>query len=577
MERSKRTIGREAYADRSGKISWPVRLAYAGGDVACNVVFGMIGTLLTMFYTDYALITAGTIGIIMLVSRIFDGFSDVIMGIIVEKTHSRFGKARPWLLWMSIPFCLSAVLLFTVPGVGVKGDPWYKVLYVFITYNFCTTVCYTAINLPYGTLSTLMTDKSYQRDMLGNVRMGLSPLGKIIAVVATLPLVKLMGNNQMAWAKTMSIWATVAFILLLMNFLFCKETIGVDKKNAIPSKNRAIEKINAIKTNVRVNDEKIDYKIRKIYLKNQYKDQLFNIKWFSKNQSRDYIKEKKTQALESYKEKLKVLHAKHFNKVNDIKGLKNKLPMGRALKFLVKNKYFWLVLLLWMFQSVSFGVVGTILPYFCKWVIHDENLYSTLFLVETLTLVAGVFACMPLVKKVGKRNLALIGSVIALAGQVAYIFNAKSVGMIYMSCVVRSIGLAPLNAVVFGMLGDVVDYGHWKNGVRQESFICAGGSVGTKLGSGLSSVLITQLLQLAGYDGSRELAEGQSEKALTMITNLYIIGPIVIAAGVLLVLIFYQLDKHYDEMMDELWDTVGGEALLKHKLKEKAEKEKKGR
>ena len=98
----------------NGKLSWPVRLSYAGGDVACNVVFGMVGTLLTLFYTDYVGVAAATVGLIMLISRFFDGFSDMIMGIIVEKTNSKWGKSRPWILWMSVPYALSAILLFTV-------------------------------------------------------------------------------------------------------------------------------------------------------------------------------------------------------------------------------------------------------------------------------------------------------------------------------------------------------------------------------------------------------------------------------------------------------------------------------
>ena len=98
----------------NGKLSWPVRLSYAGCDVACNVVFGMVGTLLTLFYTDYVGVAAATVGLIMLISRFFDGFSDMIMGIIVEKTNSKWGKSRPWILWMSVPYALSAILLFTV-------------------------------------------------------------------------------------------------------------------------------------------------------------------------------------------------------------------------------------------------------------------------------------------------------------------------------------------------------------------------------------------------------------------------------------------------------------------------------
>ena len=136
-----------------GKLSWGTRLSYASGDVACNVVFGMIGTLLTLFYTDYVGISPATVGLMMLLSRLFDGVSDLIMGVIVERTNSKWGKSRPWILWMSVPFALSAVLLFTVPHT----TGMLQFLYLFVTYNFCTTVCYTAINLPYGSLSAMMT------------------------------------------------------------------------------------------------------------------------------------------------------------------------------------------------------------------------------------------------------------------------------------------------------------------------------------------------------------------------------------------------------------------------------------
>lgn len=96
MEEKERRDVEEKKANNAanGKLSWPVRLSYAGGDVACNVVFGMVGTLLTLFYTDYVGVAAATVGLIMLLSRFFDGFSDMIMGIIVEKTNSKWGKSK---------------------------------------------------------------------------------------------------------------------------------------------------------------------------------------------------------------------------------------------------------------------------------------------------------------------------------------------------------------------------------------------------------------------------------------------------------------------------------------------------
>ena len=446
----------------NGKLSWPVRFSYAGGDVACNVVFGMVGTLLTLFYTDYVGINPATVGLIMLLSRIFDGASDMIMGIIVEKTNSKWGKSRPWILWMSVPYALSAILLFTVPHtMGMV-----QAIYIFVTYNFCTTVCYTAINLPYGSLSAMMTRISSERDMLSVVRMGLSPLGKIVAVTFTTPLVKLFGNDQAAWVKTMSVWAVLALILLLICFKNCKETVVIAGK------------------------EKAE-----------------------------------------------------------------KVPVRKGLKLLVTNQYFWAVLLLWMFQSVSFSVSGTILPYYCKYIFKNDTwLYIAHYLAEILTKVVFIFLCAPLIKKFGKRNIALAGSCIALAGQLLFFLNPYNLPWMVMSCITRAIGLAPLNAVVFGMIGDVVEFGQWKTHVRQESLIFAGGSIGTKVGAGITSAAMTGLMSLAGYISTSTGVASQPESALNMIVQIYKIGPLIVAGGVLIVLLFYKLDEKYADIMKELID-----------------------
>lgn len=217
------------------KISWGTRIAYGSGDVACNVVFGMVTTVLTLFYTDYAGVSVASVGLVMLISRLFDGVSDMIMGFIVEKTNSKWGKSRPWILWMSLPYAISAILLFTVP----RTTEIVQFLYMMVTYNFCTTVCYTAINLPYGSLSTMMTRSSQERDMLSIVRMGMSPMGKILAVSLTMPLVKVFRDDQMAWVKTMSIWAAMAFLLLVFCFMKCEENVQIkakEKQGKIPIK-----------------------------------------------------------------------------------------------------------------------------------------------------------------------------------------------------------------------------------------------------------------------------------------------------------------------------------------------------
>ena len=443
-----------------GKLSFAARVSYGCGDTACNVVFGMISTLLTLFYTDYVGVAAAAVGMVMLISRVFDGFSDVVMGLLVERTNSRWGKSRPWILWMAVPYAVSAVLLFTVPHTtGLV-----QFLYIFVTYNFCTTVCYTAINLPYGSLSAMMTRESGERDMLSIVRMVMSPFGRILAVTCTMPLVKLFGNDQAAWVKTMAIWAALALGLLLICFFRCEETVKIEAQ-----------------------------------------------------------------------------------------AKQEKIPVGKSFKALVCNQYFWAVLILWMMQNVIYGLTGTILPYYCKYIFHNDTwMYSALYLTETLTIVSATFVCPFLLKRFGKRNMSLAGAVLALIGQCIFFINPDHFQWMLLCCIIRGIGLAPLNSVVFGMLGDVVEFGQWKTHIRQESLIFAGGSVGTKIGSGLASASMTGLLSLAGYVSSTNGNIVQPESAVAMIQKIYMFGPFLVWSVVIVTLVLYRLDKRYPDIMKEL-------------------------
>lgn len=190
------TIDSASTSERSGfvKIPWISRIGYGLADSSCNIVYGMINTLLTLFYTDYVGISFVTVGLVMLISRFFDGSSDVIMGVLVSKTRSRWGRSRPWLLWTALPYVITSVALFTVPQTAESLQFWY----IFVTYNLCTTVCYTAINVPLGSLSTMMTRDSHERDLLSTVRMALAPVGRLISVTFTMPVVRLFGNDQAA-------------------------------------------------------------------------------------------------------------------------------------------------------------------------------------------------------------------------------------------------------------------------------------------------------------------------------------------------------------------------------------------
>ena len=448
-----------AVAENSGKLSWLTRIAYGLGDTAQNIVWGAM-SILTFFYTDYAGIDPAMVGLVFLISRCFDGFSDIIMGFIVERTNSKWGKSRPWILWMSVPFALSIVLIYTVP----QGSTALQFAYLFVTYNFCTTVCYTALNLPYGSLSAMMTRISKERDMLSITRMTLSPLGKILSVSATLPLVKMFGDNQMAWVEVMGMWAILGLLLLLFCFSQCKETVVIEARKKVA-----------------------------------------------------------------------------------------KIPVGKSLKCLALNKYFWMAMTIWMMQNVIFYITGTVLPYYCKYIFMDSSLYSILYLLETgLTIGFTIVFCPALLRKFGKRNMSLIGISACFVGHLIYLLNPLDFNWVVFSCVIRGIGFAPLNSVIFGFLGDVVEYGQWKFHIRQEGLIFSGGSVGTKVGSGLTSAVLTGLLSYAGYVSSTTAAAVQPDSAIQMIVDLYEFGPIFVWVVLLLILWAYKLDKQYPQIMRDL-------------------------
>jgi hypothetical protein len=109
-------------ASTAARIGWGEKISYGVGDLASNLVYVAVGSYLTFFYTDVAGIPATVVGTIFLVSRIFDGVYDLLIGVLMEKFHSRFGKARPWLLYLALPYGISAALLFTAPNLGGRGQ-----------------------------------------------------------------------------------------------------------------------------------------------------------------------------------------------------------------------------------------------------------------------------------------------------------------------------------------------------------------------------------------------------------------------------------------------------------------------
>lgn len=212
--------------DPNEKLSFIERLAYGLGDYSGNLVYSAISSFLLVYYTNVLGVAAATAASVMAISKIFDGVSDLIMGRIVDKTKSKYGKARPWIFRMCFPLAICTVLMFSVPA-SLAGSA--QVAYIFLTYNLVSTVFYTGLNVPYATLQGLMTTNQYERGLLGNFRMLLATAGTMTVNTVVLKLCAYFGggdqSSQKGWTMTFVALMIVFVLLNMVTFFFCKERV----------------------------------------------------------------------------------------------------------------------------------------------------------------------------------------------------------------------------------------------------------------------------------------------------------------------------------------------------------------
>lgn len=439
------------------KIGVGEKLAYGCGDLASNLVMVLTGTYISFFYTDALGLNVGIVGTLILISRFFDGFTDIIMGFIMDKTKSKHGKARAWMLWLAIPFGVCTALLTMVPDLGNVG----KYIYVFISYNVVTTFLYTAINIPYGALNSLMTRDQTQRESINVFRMTMAQIGGLIINACTLPFINAVGGstNQSSWMIVSSVYGFIAAALFLLCFAKTKERVNV------------------------VSDED------------------------------------------------------------------RKIGFIKTLKLMMKNDAWLLICAIWIVNILGMAIGMGVGVYYAKYILHNEAYFGFLAVIQQGVSIVLMAMMMPFIKRFGKRNVALVGTIISLISQLLIIVNPASFSWLVVCNIVKGIGSAPLMATLFAMMADSIEYGHWKTGVRIEGTLYSATTFGAKVGGGVGMVAATTVLGMAGYNGALAV---QSESALRAISNLYIYAPIIFLVILPILYCFYKLDKQYPQVIKEL-------------------------
>ena len=204
-------------------LSWRERISYGVADMGFNFYWANIATFLMIFYTDVFGISALAAGSMLFAIKIINAFTDPIIGAAADRTYTRFGKFRPYLIWMAIPLAAAGVLTYTTPGLSGNG----KLIWAYGTYLFMM-VCYTGINIPYNALSGVMSSDPQERTTINGLRFIFAFGGSTLVTAATPFFVKWLGhgNERLGWQLTMVVWGLAASGLFVVTFLNTRERIA---------------------------------------------------------------------------------------------------------------------------------------------------------------------------------------------------------------------------------------------------------------------------------------------------------------------------------------------------------------
>ena len=203
------------------------KIGYGFGDMASSMFWKVFSAYLPIFYTNVFGLDLGLAAVLFLVTKIWDAVSDPMMGIIADRTNTKWGKYRPYLLWIAIPFAIAGVLLFTTPNMGETG----KNVWAFATYILMMTI-YTAINVPYGSMLGVMTEDTDEKTVFSSYRMFFAYTGSFIVLALWEPLCNAIAGvngkltyDPRAWQTAMMVVSAICLVLFVLTFKMTRERI----------------------------------------------------------------------------------------------------------------------------------------------------------------------------------------------------------------------------------------------------------------------------------------------------------------------------------------------------------------
>ena len=446
------------------KIGLGERLTYTIGGGGINMSMAVLGLLLT-YYTMVLGINAGTAAMIIGISKLLDGVSDLVMGHIVDHTNTRFGKARPWLLRMAIPTAVATVATFAVP---TAWDTTAKIIYMFITYNLSNTICYTALAVPFNALNGYMTTNQKSRGVNGGFIMIINALTNTVVNATYLGILRAFGGGEVysprGWTLTMLLFAVVSAAMTLIGFFGTRERASSSDADTEQEKS------------------------------------------------------------------------------------KPKVSVGRSVKALLTNRYWIICIVVMLVVFILSALLASSNIYFAQFVLNDVNQQPIMTIALSLSLIPAAIISIALMGKFGKRNMMLVGLIFFALSSLLPLLGLNAL-MSTISMALKGVGLGLASAPTYSIVLDALTYGEWKNGFSNMGLGNAANSFSGKLGTSLGTIILGGLLEVSGFVSG---ASVQPESAVTMIGNIFIWVPFIFAVICIVVLLFYNLDKFYPQVVADL-------------------------
>jgi Na+/melibiose symporter-like transporter len=475
-------------AEQVQKLSFREKAGYSLGDASANFVFQMIIVFQAGFYTDVMGINAAALGTMLLLVRFSDAITDPLMGIIADRTNTRWGKFRPWLLWSAIPFALLFWMTFTVPG----GGAGFRLFYAVVTYTVLM-MAYTMNNVPYYALNAVMTGDVNERTSVSAYRFFAAMGAAFLVQGLTLPLVTKLGggNDARGWSLTVAIYAMIAVVFFVITYLSVKERIQPPPA-------------------------------QKPNLKQDFRDMWRNKAWVAM-----FLMTLFVFITLAFRGSSNYYYFTYFVDSNALSGLLHKLglfaavgaPEAHGLGFKLLDTFGLIVK-----EGGDPSRVG----------------FSLFLMVGNLVNILGVLLAKPLADRFGKKLVFTVGLAGATLVQVVYFFlSPQDVGTMFLLTVLSSLSYGPTIPLLWAMIADTVDYGEWRFGRRATGIASAGIVFALKAGLGFGGAFVGWALYAYGYSVATARTP-EVQNGIRVMVSIY--SAIPFALGVLC-MFFYPISK----------------------------------